>query len=133
MRSTLTAIAGALTPVLFSLAALLAAAAPSLADAPVFVEGEEFVNYGWHNIGGVGIAVEACSGASQGYAAGGLDVPGEWIELKVTFERQGCYDVHVFYQAGFGDTVGFDLKLLDPSAPGGVSAVRFEAPGWGFG
>jgi len=115
------------------MAMVLLAGGRSLADTPIFVEGEEFMNYGWNNLGGADIQVQECSGASQGLAAGGLDVPREWIKLKVTFERAGCYDVHVFYQAEYGDTVAFDLKLLDGSPPGGFSSVSYDVPGWGIG
>ena len=118
-----------------ALAALFiaAGAVASRAAAPVYAEGEDYLNYEWHNIGGSDIRVESCSGASQGLAAGGLDVPGEWIMLKAVFPESGCYDVHVFYQAGYGDTVAFDVKVLDPSAPGGVVPVSFSGQGWGFG
>jgi len=118
-----------------ALAALfvLAVAVPSVGDAPVYVEGEDYLSYGWNNIGGYDIRVESCSGASQGLAAGGLDVPGEWIKLKVVFARSGCYDVHVLYQAEYEDTVAFDVKVLDTSAPGGVVAASLTGQGWGFG
>ena len=73
-----------------ALAALFiaAGAAASRADAPVYAEGEDYLNYEWHNIGGTDIRVESCSGASQGLAAGGLDVPGEWIMLKAVFPKE---------------------------------------------
>ena len=112
---------------------LVALAARSAGDEPVYAEGEDYLNYEWHNIGGFDIRVESCSGASQGYAAGGLDVPGEWIMLKVVFTKSGCYDAHVFYQAEYDDTVAFDVKVLDPAAPGGVVPVSFTGQGWGFG
>jgi len=112
---------------------ILAAAFPSAGEEPVYVEGEEYVSYGWNNIGGYDIRVESCSGASQGLAAGGLDVAGEWIKLKVVFTRGGCYDVHVLYQAEYDDTVAFDVKVFDPSAPGGVVAASLTGQGWGFG
>jgi hypothetical protein len=112
---------------------IVAAAVPSIAETPVFAEGEDYLNYVWYNIGGFDIRVESCSGASQGYAAGGLDVAGEWIMLKAAFPRAGCYEAHVFYQAEYGDTVAFDVKLLDPSVPGGFVPASFAGPGWGFG
>lgn len=112
---------------------LASAAVPSAGDTPVFAEGEDYLNYEWYNIGGFDIGVEWCSGASQGYAAGGLDVAGEWIMLRAVFPKGGCYEVHVLYQAEYEDTVAFDVKLLDPAAPGGVVSVSFEGRGWGFG
>lgn len=112
---------------------IVAVAVPSVGDTPVYAEGEDYLNYEWHNIGGFDIRVESCSGASQGYAAGGLDVAGEWIMLKAVFPKSGCYEAHVFYQAEYGDTVAFDVKLLDPSVPGGVVPTSFAGPGWGFG
>jgi hypothetical protein len=111
----------------------VAAAVPAAGDVPVYAEGEDYPSYGWNNIGGLDIRVESCSGASQGLAASGLDVPGEWIKLKVSFPRSGCYDAHVFYQAEYGDTVAFDVKVLDSPAPGGVVPVSLAGQGWGFG
>jgi len=114
-------------------AAVLAAAGPCLAEEMVYVEGEDFPAYDWFNKGGDPIEIVWCSGASQGQAAGGMDLPGEWIRLKVTFPRAGCYSPHVMYQAGYGDTVGFDLKLADDSSPGGLQIASFRGEGWGFG
>ncbi|MBM3308170.1 MAG: hypothetical protein FJY74_07585 [Candidatus Eisenbacteria bacterium] len=116
-----------------ALATIAVSAVVGVSDTPVYVEGEDFVSYAWHNLGGADIRIEWCSGASQGYAAGGLDVPGEWIMLKVDFLRSGCYEPHVIYQAGYGDTVSFNVKVLDESAPGGSVTSAFTATGWGFG
>jgi hypothetical protein len=116
-----------------ALVMIAGSAVVGVSDTPVYVEGEDFVSYGSHNLGGDDIHVEWCSGASQGYAAGGLDVPGEWIMLKVDFLRSGCYEPHVFYQAGYGDTVSFNVRVLDESAPGGSVVSAFTATGWGFG
>jgi hypothetical protein len=116
-------------------AALLVVAlvAPSRGDTPVYAEGEDYLNYVWHNIGGFDIRIESCSSASQGYAAGGLDVTGEWIMLKAVFPKSGCYDAHVLYQAEYGDTVAFDVKVMDAAAPGGIVTIPFTGEGWGFG
>lgn len=116
---------------LIALAALVTGA--SVADTPVYAEGEDYVNYGWHNLGGADIRIESCPGASQGYAAGGLDVPGEWIMLKAEFPRAGCYEPHVVYQADYGDTVAFELIVPDQPVPGGSVSSSFVAVGWGFG
>jgi len=112
-------------------AAVGAGACP--AEEMVYVEGEDFPAYGWLNKGGDPIEIVSCSGASQGLAAGGIDQPGEWIRLKATFPRPGSFIPHVMYQAGYGDTVAFDLKLADAAAPGGVQTVSFSGEGWGFG
>jgi hypothetical protein len=116
-----------------ALAVVMSAASPCPAEEMVYVEGEDFPAYGWLDNGGDPIEIVWCSGASQGQAAGGIDLPGEWIRLKVVFPRPGCYVPHVMYQAGYGDNVKFVLKLHDPSAPGGLQTAAFGAVGWGFG
>ena len=116
-----------------ALVAVAAGAGVCSAEEMTYVEGEDFPAYGWLDQGCDPIEIVLCSGASQGQAAGGLDLTVEWIRLKVTFPRAGHFVPHVMYQAGYGDTLGFDLKLADASAPGGVQTASFSGEGWGFG
>ena len=120
-------------PVLVVLALLLAAGAVNGADQ-IVVEGEDYESYGHNDLGGVAIGAEWCSGASGFLAAGGLDVPGEWIRLKVTFTIDGCYDSGVAYQSAYGDTVELRVRLMDAPDPGGQLLDDYMlTDGWGFG
>jgi hypothetical protein len=97
-------------------------------------EAEDFPAYGSYNIGGYDIAESYCSYASQGLAVDGLDVPGEWFKLKVTFPSAGCYSSRIDYQSAYGDTVGLAVRLLDYPTPGDelrADYVLFD--GFGFG
>ncbi len=118
-------------------AALLAAglaAQPAAAAGDLLIECEDFEAYGANDLGGYGLAIEYCSGASQFQAVFGLDLPGEWIKLKVTFTQSGCYRAEMAYQALYGKTVDFRVRLLDAPAPGEEleSAFAFD-DGYGFG
>jgi len=120
-------------PVLPLLALLLVTGAANGADQ-IVVEGEDYESYGYNDLGGVAIGAEWCSGASGFLAAGGLDVPGEWIRLKVTFTVDACYESEVAYQSAYGDTVELRVRLLEAPAPGGQLLDDYMlTDGWGFG
>ena len=113
---------------------LLTPASPSGAAEGVLVEGEQFTDYGSYNIGGYDIRPEYCAGASGYYAADGLDLPGEWIRLRVVLPLEGCYDVVLAYQAEYGDVVKLAVKMLDTPSPGETLLSGFLLDqGFGFG
>jgi hypothetical protein len=119
---------------LLPLSFFLTPAPPSSAADDLIIEGEEFTAYGSNNIGGLDILPEFCSGASGYYAADGLDVPGEWIKLKVTFPFEGCYSAVLAYQAEYGDVVKLAVKMLDTPSPGQILTTSFMLDqGYGFG
>lgn len=104
-------------------------AAPSLR-----LEAEVFEHYGWYNIGGFDISPGYCSYASGFYTAGGLDIPGEWIELEVTFTEPACYTTRIDYQSDYGDTVRMAVRILDyPSIGEELKAEYVMSEGYGFG
>jgi hypothetical protein len=111
---------------------LACGAAPGAED--LRIEGEEFRTYGHHNIGGADISAEYCSGASQYLAADGIDVPGEWIRLKVTFPDADCYQSVIQYQAGYDEPVWLRVTLLDGAGSDqDLQADYLLVDGFGFG
>lgn len=130
-RFTVTPAAGILG--VAALLILLWTAATSAAD-DLFIECEEFEAYGANDLGGYPIGIEYCSGASQFQAVFGLDLPGEWIRLKVSFTQAGCYRASMGYQAAYGETVDFRVRMVDAPEPGDETDSPFVFDdGYGFG
>ena len=110
------------------------AAPAALAADDLFIEAEEFETYGYNDLGGVEIGVEWCTGANGFMAAGGLDLPGEWIRLKVTFPAEACYESEIAYQSAYGDTVRLRVRMADAPGPGQeMTSDYMLTEGWGFG
>ena len=106
----------------------------SLAAEDLRIEAEEFPAYGSYNIGGEDIRESYCSYASGGLAVDGLDVPGEWFKLKVSFASGGCYSSRIDYQSAYDDTVQLVVRLLDYPVPGDeLRADYVLVDGFGFG
>lgn len=123
-----------LTMVLAACLFMLAPATGVFAADDLLIEGEEYETHGSNDLGGVAIGTDYCSGASGFLAAGGLDVPGEWLRLEVTFPVDGCYSGTVAYQSGYGDHVQLRLRMAD--APGSgqeITTDHWLTEGWGFG
>ena len=98
------------------------------------VEAEEFEAYGAYDIGGLPIATEFCASASGYYTVDWIDVPGEWIKLKVTFTQEGDYGTVLAYQAAYGDPVVVRSTILDYPEPGqSISTEYALTDGYGFG
>ena len=115
---------------------VLTAVVPLSSDAAETLrrEAEEYPAYGFYDIGGIDIRESYCSYASQGLAVDGLDVPGEWFKLKVTFASAGCYSSRIDYQSAYADTVGLAVRLLDYPTPGDeIRADYVLVGGYGFG
>ena len=106
----------------------------SFAAEDLRLEAEEFPEYGSYNIAGEDIRESYCSYASGALAVDGLDIPGEWFKLKVTFSYGGCYSTRIDYQSAYGDTVQLVVRLLDYPAP--MEELRADyllINGYGFG
>ena len=119
-----------------AIAAVLLAASPTASPAAEELrrEAEDYRNYGSYNIGGDEIRESYCSYASHGLAVDGLDVPDEWIKLRVTFAYGGCYTTRLDYQSGYGDTVRLAVRLLDYPMPGDELRADYVLhDGFGFG
>lgn len=112
------------------LAALICAQAAAAEDA-IFVEGEGYKTY--QDLGGMMIGREYCTSASGSQAADGIDVPGEWIRLNVTFSTGGWYEPFLAYQANDADTIG--MRLTIASSPRGLEDLTsdFTVRGYGIG
>ncbi len=120
----------------FAIAVVLLAglSGASFAADDLRIEAEEFPAYGSHNVGGEDIREAYCSYASGGLAVDGLDIPGEWFKLKVTFSQAGCYSSRIDYQSAFDDTVQLVVRLLDYPGPGEeLRADYVLINGFGFG
>lgn len=117
---------------LFVMIALAAGVASAAEDLKA--EAEEFEAYGSYDLGGIPILVEFCASASGYYTADGIDVPGEWIKLKVSFVLEDDYRSELAYQAEYGDTVVIRTTILDFPEPGqSVSTDYLLDNGYGFG
>ena len=115
-------------------AIILATAGHVMAASELRIEAESFEPYGSYNIGGYEIESAFCSYASQQLAVDGLDMPGEWFKLKVTFDHAGCYSTRLDYQSGYGDTVQLAVRLLDyPNVGEELRADYTLVDGYGFG
>jgi hypothetical protein len=127
---------GLTRPALAVLAVLtvLAAAHCAFAASELRIEAESFEPYGYYDIGGYEVEVAYCSYASGQLAVDGLDLPGEWFKLKVTFYDGGCYETRLDYQSGYEDTVQLAVRLLDyPDVGDEIRADYTLVNGYGFG
>ena len=112
-------------------AAFSASPAPA---AETVVECEDFEVHDWHDIGGLPIAALFCAGASGYRAVNGLDVPGEWISLRVEIVSPGCYDSRVAYQTEYDDDVNLSVRMADAPLPDDEILVDYWLTnGLGFG
>ena len=104
----------------------------ALGGATIQAECEAFVDY--HNIGGIRIHSEFCSGASEFYSADGVDVVGEWIEVVIFAPEAGYYEPTVGYQVEYEETAGISMTVIgeDRTGVNRVSHFKLEE-GWGFG
>ncbi len=111
---------------------LLLGASAALAGVTVQAEGEQFVDS--YNIGGLMISKEFCSAASEWYAADGLDVVGEWIEVEIAVPTTGYYAPRIGYQVEYEDTSAVRLTVIDDEATDVNRVSDFDLlEGWGFG
>jgi hypothetical protein len=115
-------------------AAVAAAAGGAWAAEDLRVEAEEFELYGAYDLGGLPIAIEFCASASGYYTVDWIDVPGEWIKLKVTFTQDSDYGTVLAYQAPYGELVVVRTTILDYPAPGESITTDHQLDnGYGFG
>lgn len=117
-----------------ALSVLVALAASALGASELRIEAEGFEPYGYYDMGGYEVSVSYCSYASGALAVDGLDVPGEWFKVKVTFEAGGCYGTRIDYQSDYADTVEIAVRLLDyPDVGDELRADYTLVDGFGFG
>lgn len=125
--------ASILIPVLVAALVSLGAGAAAAAE-DLRVEGEEFEAYGAHDLGGLPIATEFCASASGYLTVDWIDVPGEWIMLKVTFPHEADFESMLAYQAPYGELVVVRTTILDYPEPGQSVTSEYQLDnGYGFG
>jgi hypothetical protein len=113
---------------------LLVLAGAAFGASELRIEAESFEPYGYYDVGGYEVSVAYCSYASGALAVDGLDMPGEWFKLKVTFESGGCYATRLDYQSEYADTVDLAVRLLDfPNVGDEIRADYTLVNGYGFG
>lgn len=125
--------ASVLIPVVVAALAALGAGGASAAE-DLKVEAEEFEAYGAYDLGGLPIAIEFCASASGYFTVDWIDVPGEWIKLKVTFTQEADYGSVLAYQAPYGEAVFVRTTILDYPEPGQSVSTQYQLDdGYGFG
>ncbi len=111
---------------------LMIAATSALGGTTIQAECEGYVDS--YNIGGLRIHKAFCSEASEYYAADGVDVIGEWIEVSIFAPVTGYYEPTVGYQIEYEETAGIRLTVINEEG-GDVNLVSdfTLTEGWGFG
>ncbi len=84
---------------------------PAAGALSVLVEAESYTD--GYDMGGASIMSVACSGASGGLAVDGLDIPGEWIEVKATIPTEACYELLMNYQAPYAEPIETRVTVFD--------------------
>jgi hypothetical protein len=122
-----------LIPVLVVTFVSLGAGAAGAAE-DLKVEAEEYEAYGVQDLGGLPIAIEFCASASGYFTVDWIDVPGEWIKLKVTIVHEGDYGTTLAYQAPYGELVVVRTTIMDYPEPGQSVSTEYQLDGgYGFG
>jgi hypothetical protein len=112
---------------------LLAAAVAASEGEYVEIEGELYYAYGSNNEGGLPIHVTACSGASEGHYADGIDYSGDWIELAIDLPEAICYAASIRFQGPVGAEHALRLTMLDTGNGGPDLSAEFSFVGAGVG
>jgi hypothetical protein len=118
-------------PALLAFGLLALGTAPAPGAISVLVEAESYVDA--MNIGGASIMSVVCTSASEGYAVDGLDIAGEWIEVKVTLLDEACYELLLGYQAPYEETIETLMTVFDDAHVSVEGAVEFSFVGAGLG
>ncbi len=119
----------AAAPLVLVLMAL--ATTPAAGAISVLVEAESYV--GAYDMGGASIMSILCSSASGEHAVDGLDIAGEWIELKATIADEACYDLLIGYQAPYEETIETLVTVFDEGHAGVEGDSEFALVGAGLG
>lgn len=95
----------------FAIGLLALATIPAAGALSVFVEAESFTD--GFDMGGASIMSIGCTSASGGLAVDGLDIPGEWIEVKATLPDEACYELVMGYQAPYDEQIKTLVTVFD--------------------
>ena len=114
------------------IASLLLSVVTGTAGVTVQVEGEAYVDT--YDLGGLPFSKSFCSAASEWYAADGLDIPSEWLELEIAVPLTGHYQPLVGYQVEYQDSSAVRVTVMDEQSPEVNRVSDFSlSEGWGFG
>jgi hypothetical protein len=80
------------------------------------VELEDYTDHYDDEAGDLFVRSEGCSKASGGGVIKGLDYPGEWVEVPVTVDDAGTYEVTLRYATFVGDTLRAAVVVGDCSS-----------------
>ncbi len=94
-----------------ALGLLVVATIPVAGALSVLVEAESFTD--GYDIGGASIMSIVCTSASGGLAVDGLDISGEWIEVKATVPDEACYELVMSYQAPYAEPIETRVTVYD--------------------
>ncbi len=116
---------------MLALALLAFLATPAPGAVSVVVEAESFVDA--YDLGGASILSVACTSASQGLAVDGLDIAGEWIELRASLPDAACYELLLGYQAPYAETIQTMVTVFDEghTSVEGATDIAFVGAGLG--
>lgn len=115
-----------------AIASLLLSTVTGTAGVTVQAEGEAFVDT--YDLGGLSFSKSFCSGASEWYAADGLDIPGEWLELEIAVPLTGHYQPLVGYQVDYQDSSAVRVTVMDERVQEVNRVSDFAlSEGWGIG
>ncbi len=114
-----------------TLGLLALATVPAAGALSVLVEAESYTD--GYDMGGASIMSIACTSASGGLAVDGLDIPGEWIEVKATVPDEACYELALGYQAPYAEPVSTRVTVYDDGHSTVEGDVGIDLIGEGLG
>jgi len=104
---------------------------PAAGGLSVLVEAESYTD--GYDMGGASIMPVACTSASGGFAVDGLDIPGEWIEVKATVADEACYALALGFQAPYAEPISTRVTVYDDGHSTVEGVVGIDLIGEGLG
>ncbi len=110
---------------------LALATVPAAGALSVLVEAESYTD--GYDMGGASIKSIACTSASGGLAVDGLDISGEWIEVKATIPDEACYELVMSYQAPYAELIETRVTVYDEGHSTVEGDIDIDLIGEGLG
>ena len=114
-----------------ALGLLILVTAPAAGALSVLVEAESYTES--YDMGGASIMSIACTSASGGLAVDGLDISGEWIEVKATIPAEACYELIMSFQAPYAEWIDTTVTVFDDAHLSVEAEVDVTLKGEGLG
>ena len=105
-----------------SLMIMLVSGFASAEQIVVETEAEFYQVYGFLNISSLPISILFVTNASNHRVVKGMDIPGEWIELQITFPEERCYASTLFGKVLAGLQTDWRVTMLG-AGPGGEDLI----------